>query len=149
MDDLYRMDERLQSNSETAFCRLMFRTPTKMNAAGFLQNDVMLSYQKSLEDFFSGQGLSRKKNIWSAKPQAKGPPPLSSDEQLDFAAFKTALADMAKEYGVFCEVSLEERMGCGVGACVGCVARISRNGEEKLLRVCKDGPVFNAEEVLF
>ncbi len=60
-----------------------------------------------------------------------------------------AVADMAKEYGVFCEVSLEERMGCGVGACVGCVARISRNGEEKLLRVCKDGPVFNAEEVLF
>lgn len=60
-----------------------------------------------------------------------------------------AVAGVAKEYGVFCEVSLEERMGCGVGACVGCVARISRNGEEKLLRVCKDGPVFNAEEVLF
>ena len=60
-----------------------------------------------------------------------------------------AVADTAKEYGVFCEVSLEERMGCGVGACVGCVARIQRNGEEKLLRVCKDGPVFNAEEVLF
>lgn len=60
-----------------------------------------------------------------------------------------AVADMAKEYGVFCEVSLEERMGCGVGACVGCVARIERGGEEKLLRVCKDGPVFNAEEVLF
>lgn len=97
LDDLYRMDERLQINSETAFCRLMFRTPTKMNAAGFLQNDVMLSYQKSLEDFFSGQGLSRKENIWSAKPQAKDLPPLSSDEQLDFAAFKTALADMAKE----------------------------------------------------
>ncbi len=60
-----------------------------------------------------------------------------------------AVADMTKDYGVFCEVSLEERMGCGVGACVGCVARIRRNGEEKLLRVCKDGPVFNAEEVLF
>ena len=60
-----------------------------------------------------------------------------------------AVAELAKQYGVFCEVSLEERMGCGVGACVGCVARINRNGEEKLLRVCKDGPVFNAEEVLF
>ena len=60
-----------------------------------------------------------------------------------------AVADMAKEYGVFCEVSLEERMGCGVGACVGCVCRIERGGEENLLRVCKDGPVFNAEEVLF
>ncbi len=60
-----------------------------------------------------------------------------------------AVAELTKEYGVFCEVSLEERMGCGVGACVGCVARINRNGDEKLLRVCKDGPVFNAEEVLF
>ena len=60
-----------------------------------------------------------------------------------------AVADTANRYGVFCEVSLEERMGCGVGACVGCVARINRNGEEKLLRVCKEGPVFNAKEVLF
>ena len=60
-----------------------------------------------------------------------------------------AVAETAKKYGVFCEVSLEERMGCGVGACVGCVARIQRGGEEKLLRVCKEGPVFNAEEVLF
>ena len=60
-----------------------------------------------------------------------------------------AVAQTAKRYGVFCEISLEERMGCGVGACVGCVARISRDGSEKLLRVCKDGPVFNGEEVLF
>ncbi|MBQ9384200.1 MAG: dihydroorotate dehydrogenase electron transfer subunit [Ruminiclostridium sp.] len=60
-----------------------------------------------------------------------------------------AVAELTKEYGVFCEVSLEERMGCGVGACVGCVARIRRGGEEELLRVCKEGPVFNAEEVLF
>lgn len=55
---------------------------------------------------------------------------------------------LAKEHGVFCEISLEERMACGVGACVGCVCRINRGGEEKLLRVCKDGPVFNAEEVI-
>lgn len=60
-----------------------------------------------------------------------------------------AVAETTIKYGVFCEVSLEERMGCGVGACVGCVAQINRNGQEKLLRVCKDGPVFNAKEVLF
>ena len=60
-----------------------------------------------------------------------------------------AVAETTNRHGVFCEVSLEERMGCGVGAGVGCVARIQRNGEEKLLRVCKDGPVFNAKEVLF
>lgn len=59
-----------------------------------------------------------------------------------------AVQALAKEFGVFCELSLEERMGCGVGACVGCVCRIVRGGEEKLLRVCKDGPIFNAEEVV-
>lgn len=59
-----------------------------------------------------------------------------------------AVQVLAREYGVFCELSLEERMGCGVGACVGCVCRVARGGEEKLLRVCKDGPVFNAEEAI-
>lgn len=59
-----------------------------------------------------------------------------------------AVMKLAKQHGVFCEISLEERMACGVGACVGCVCRINRGGEEKLLRVCKDGPVFNAEEVI-
>ena len=54
----------------------------------------------------------------------------------------------AAEKGIRCQVSLEERMGCGVGACVGCVCRVNRGGEEKMLRVCKDGPVFNAEEVI-
>lgn len=59
-----------------------------------------------------------------------------------------AVQALSKEFGVFCELSLEERMGCGVGACVGCVCKILRGGEEKLLRVCKDGPIFNAEEVV-
>ncbi len=59
-----------------------------------------------------------------------------------------AIIQLAKEYGVYSEVSLEERMGCGVGACVGCVCKIMRGGEEKMLRVCKDGPVFKGEEVI-
>lgn len=59
-----------------------------------------------------------------------------------------AIINLTKEYGVYSEVSLEERMGCGVGACVGCVCKIMRNGEEKMLRVCKDGPVFKGEEVI-
>lgn len=43
-----------------------------------------------------------------------------------------------------CYVSLEERMGCGIGACLVCVCK-KTNGENA--RVCKDGPVFNIEEV--
>lgn len=60
-----------------------------------------------------------------------------------------AVVNSAKKYNIPCEVSLEQRMACGVGACVGCACNINRNGENLVLRVCKDGPVFNGEEVVF
>lgn len=60
-----------------------------------------------------------------------------------------AVASAAKKNGIRCEVSLEQRMACGVGACLGCACRTVVNGEEKFRHVCKDGPVFNAEEVVF
>ena len=44
-----------------------------------------------------------------------------------------------------CFISLEERMGCGIGACLVCVCDLT-NG--KKARVCKDGPVFHANEVV-
>lgn len=56
---------------------------------------------------------------------------------------------LCRENGVFCEISLEERMACGIGACLGCACRTKRNDEEYFAHVCKDGPVFNAEEVLW
>ena len=43
-----------------------------------------------------------------------------------------------------CFVSLEERMGCGIGACLVCVCK-GANGKNK--RVCKDGPVFDINAV--
>ena len=58
-----------------------------------------------------------------------------------------AVAEECKKRGIPCQVSLEQRMGCGVGACVVCSCMTVRNGEEFYSRVCKDGPVFNAEEV--
>ncbi len=59
-----------------------------------------------------------------------------------------AVVDAAKKYNVPCEVSLEQRMACGVGACVGCACNIKRDGKNMVLRVCKDGPVFKSEEVV-
>jgi dihydroorotate dehydrogenase electron transfer subunit len=56
---------------------------------------------------------------------------------------------ICKENGIFCQISLEERMACGIGACLGCACRTVRNDEEYFAHVCKDGPVFNAEEVLW
>ncbi|MBQ9117726.1 MAG: dihydroorotate dehydrogenase electron transfer subunit [Clostridia bacterium] len=56
-----------------------------------------------------------------------------------------ALKALVEREGLTCYVSLEERMGCGIGACLVCVCNLT-NGEHA--RVCKDGPVFNAKEVV-
>ena len=55
-----------------------------------------------------------------------------------------SVAKVAAEFGVPCQVSMEERMGCGVGACLVCATPM-KDGPVK--HVCKDGPVFNAREV--
>ena len=60
-----------------------------------------------------------------------------------------AVADVCRQAGKPCQISLEERMGCGVGACLVCAVKVRENGEELMKHVCKDGPVFNAEEVVF
>lgn len=58
------------------------------------------------------------------------------------------IARMAREHHVPCQVSLEQRMACGVGACLGCAVAVNRkDGSTFYQHVCKDGPVFNAEEV--
>jgi len=59
-----------------------------------------------------------------------------------------AVAEVCIRNKTYCEVSLEERMACGVGACLGCACKIKKEGEqEEFLHVCKNGPVFKAEEV--
>ena len=59
------------------------------------------------------------------------------------------VAEIAAAHSIPCQVSLEERMACGVGACLGCAVQIRREGKEQYLHVCKDGPVFYSEEVVF
>ena len=66
------------------------------------------------------------------------------------------IADIASSISINCQVSLEERMGCGIGACLGCVCKIKIKEKEKnnkveynYKRVCVDGPVFKASEVIW
>ena len=54
------------------------------------------------------------------------------------------VAKVAEEFGIPCQVSMEERMGCGVGACLVCACDMA-DGSRK--HVCKDGPVFDSKEV--
>lgn len=61
-----------------------------------------------------------------------------------------ALKDWAKD--IECQVSLEERMACGIGACLACVCKTKEKDEHSNVcnkRICKDGPVFDAKEIDF
>jgi len=60
-----------------------------------------------------------------------------------------AAADLATQYGLPCQVSLEEFMACAVGGCAGCVVKIHTPDGEAMKRVCVDGPVFDATTVVW
>ncbi len=59
------------------------------------------------------------------------------------------VSKIAEEYGIPCQVSLEERMGCGIGACLTCSCKTILAGKEGYSRVCADGPVFSSREVVW
>ena len=59
-----------------------------------------------------------------------------------------AVRKIALERGIACQLSLEERMGCGIGACLGCNVKVAAEDGFVYRRVCRDGPVFDAKEVL-
>lgn len=61
-----------------------------------------------------------------------------------------ALKNYASEHNMECYVSMEERMACGIGACLACVCNSTEkdaHSNVKNKRICKEGPVFNAKEV--
>jgi dihydroorotate dehydrogenase electron transfer subunit len=58
-----------------------------------------------------------------------------------------AVANLAKEYDLPCQVSLEEHMACAVGGCAGCVVEVQTKNGPAMKRVCVDGPVFDAYQV--
>ena len=61
-----------------------------------------------------------------------------------------AIKAYAVEHNIACWISMEERMACGVGACLGCVCQsteVDGHSHVHNKRVCKDGPVFLCTEV--
>ncbi len=56
-----------------------------------------------------------------------------------------AVAGIARKYQIAAQVSLEEFMGCGLGACLGCVIRTTSGYK----RICHDGPVFDASSIIW
>ena len=58
-----------------------------------------------------------------------------------------AVAALARDFDLPCQVSLEEFMACGVGGCAGCVVEVKTPEGPAMKRVCVDGPVFDARMV--
>ena len=110
------------------------------SAADVLQRELFEQYATvciTTEDGSSGErGLVTQHSIWNQQQFARiytcGPKPMMK-----------AVAQMAHKLGVSCEASLENMMACGLGACLCCVED-TRNGN---LCVCKEGPVFNTDEL--
>ena len=58
-----------------------------------------------------------------------------------------AVQTLAKETNIPCQISLEERMGCGIGVCLGCAVKVNAGEQEIYTHVCKAGPVFDSNIV--
>ncbi len=60
-----------------------------------------------------------------------------------------AVRKLAIEKNIPCQISLEERMGCGLGVCLGCAVKTAKSPKEapEYWHVCKGGPVFEAKDV--
>ena len=72
-----------------------------------------------------------------------------------FACGPTAMLRAIKEYAdennINCQISLEEKMGCGLGVCLGCAVKKADSPKDnpEYFHVCKGGPVFNSKDVEF
>ncbi len=78
-------------------------------------------------------------------------PPAALAEVMIFTCGPTpmlkAVAQLAREFDVPCQVSLEEYMACAVGGCAGCAVEVQTPAGPAMKRVCVDGPVFDARDV--
>lgn len=59
------------------------------------------------------------------------------------------LSKLTLENNIYCQVSLDRRMACGFGVCLGCVIKVKTERSEVYKNVCTDGPVFDAGEVVW
>lgn len=58
-----------------------------------------------------------------------------------------AVAKLARDFDLPCQLALEEFMACGIGGCAGCNVLVHTAGGPAMKRVCVDGPIFDAREI--
>jgi dihydroorotate dehydrogenase electron transfer subunit len=144
---LYLADRlsKMKKNNTVAPPRLLIGAGSKKELVGLGEfKKVGLRVQAVTEDgSFGRKGL--------VTDLLKGIPAKGLDRAMIYACgpqgMLRAVASWAVAGNIPCQVSLEARMACGMGACLGCsVARHSNSGQG-YAKVCRDGPVFEAREV--
>ncbi len=112
----------LQKDFEELGCRVLLATVDgSVGSKGFVTDALKLWLDKE------GEGTDLPPYVYSC-----GPPPMLK-----------ALDKMLDEYDIPGELSMEERMGCGIGACRGCTIETKKGPR----RVCKAGPVFDRKVI--
>jgi len=97
-------------------------------------DDGSLGTKGYIVDVLDNYLNSKRTDISRCKLYACGPYPMLE-----------AVSKVAASKGITAYVSMEERMACGLGACLGCVVK-TKTGYR---RVCKEGPVFKSEEIIW
>ncbi len=108
----------------------------------FERPDTCVSYSltgKAMKKGFPTQGLEEELKAGTYDViYACGPMPLLA-----------AVQRLGEAFGVETQLLMEEKMACGIGACLGCTQKIKDERGYKLLRLCKEGPMFYGSEVIF
>lgn len=120
-------------NSELVVMEKEFEEVSKLNIA---TDDGSLGHKGLVTDLLRKQLEATGCDI----VYACGPTPMIKGVQL-----------LTKQFDVKCQISVEQRMGCGIGACLVCACKTKANNEEgwQYSHVCKDGPVYWSEQVLW
>ncbi|MFH0924968.1 MAG: hypothetical protein V1872_04935 [bacterium] len=94
------------------------------------------------QDFFKFDFLPSLSQAKDMQIFACGPLPM-----LDY------VANISSQYNVLCQISLDRSMACGIGVCQGCAIKVKNisntNNYYYYKHVCKDGPVFDAKEIIW
>jgi dihydroorotate dehydrogenase electron transfer subunit len=122
-----------------ASCKLDLFVSTDDGSLGFrglvssmLERELKRVYRRSSESL-AQSNVSRPAQIFAC-----GPDPMMEK-----------IAALAASYLIPAQFSLESIMGCGIGACWGCVKKIRRDASAEWVKVCEDGPVFAGSEIVW
>jgi NAD(P)H-flavin reductase len=157
---------------ESLRCREAYAYVDDLLKDGVPARDIFLSFDTAMphhvrniprRNFFPGLVPEQYRNTISAcRGALRAPPSDAGNGRTQCAPTNTIaftcgpnpmmemMTGICRRAGIPLKVLLEKRMGCGIGVCFSCVQKVRRaDGSEDYVRVCKEGPVFDAKEILW